>query len=518
MPVTRLKKIILHGYKTFANQTEIIFDSNISAIVGPNGSGKSNIADAIRWVMGEQAFSVLRGKKTEDMIFNGSNQRSRMGMAEVNILLDNSDNWLPIDFDEVNITRRAYRSGENEYYINGSRVRLRDVHELLDRSGLGRRTHTVIGQGMIDQALSQRPEDRRVLFEEAAGITHYRTKRRLTMDRLGRTQDNLTRIQDIIVEIEPRLKKLEKQAEKAIQHDQISGELRKLLRVWYGYSWHQSVSKLVDSRAAVSHWQQIIQKTSANIEAFSAKTADLRMQQTNLRGQLSVWRRELGDLDNSRSELHREKAVVEERLRALHANLERLTAEIDLLQENIDSEEVRRQDAELALEAIHQQHAEHHTHLKEAQDALQALNADRLQTEQDLSEARLKLLNLTTDINDRQNRIQHAKERREALKLELEQNNVVIENASAENVTKGKITSHNFRDILLTLIKIYYKHDYNKITIAHQILDHSRFIDEIDDIYTFKNAKELLDMRKEILEWGYRMIYTDTLKNIQFKK
>ncbi len=431
MPSIRLKKITLHGYKTFANKTDILFDSNISAIVGPNGSGKSNIADAIRWVMGEQAYSVLRGKKTEDMIFNGSNQRSRMGMAEVGILLDNSDNWLPIDFDEVVITRRAYRSGENEYYINGSRVRLRDVHELLDRSGLGRRTHTVIGQGMIDQALSQRPEDRRILFEEAAGITHYRTKRRLTMDRLGKTQDNLTRVRDIIAEIEPRLKKLEKQAQKAIQHDQISGELRELLRVWYGYSWHQGVSKLVDTRAAVAHWQQVIAKTNARIEDFSAKTATLRNEQMALRSQLAAWRRELSEMENHRSELQREQAVVEERIRALTANQQRLGVEIELLQETLAAETERRQQAGAALEAIHQQRAQHQAQLQEAQAALQALEADRLQTEQALAQARDKLLELTTAINDRESRIQHAKEQREALKIELAQSQEEAEKATA---------------------------------------------------------------------------------------
>jgi chromosome segregation protein len=431
MPAIRLKKITLHGYKTFANKTEILFDSNISAIVGPNGSGKSNIADAIRWVMGEQAYSVLRGKKTEDMIFNGSNQRSRMGMAEVGILLDNSDNWLPIAFDEVIITRRAYRSGENEYYINGSRVRLKDVHELLDRSGLGRRTHTVIGQGMIDQALSQRPEDRRILFEEAAGITHYRTKRRLTMDRLGKTEDNLTRVRDIVAEIEPRLRKLEKQAQKAIQHDQISGELRELLRVWYGYSWHQGVSKLVDTRAAVAHWQQVIAKTNARIEDFSAKTASLRSQQMALRSQLAAWRRELSELESSRSALQREQAVTEERIRALTANHERLTVEIEMLGETIQAEEERHQQARTALEAIHQQRAQHQAQLQEAQAALQALEADRLQTEQALAQARADFLALTTAINDRESRIQHAKEQREALKSELAQSMEEEEKAAA---------------------------------------------------------------------------------------
>ncbi len=432
----RLKQISLHGYKTFANQTEIIFDSNITAIVGPNGSGKSNIADGIRWVMGEQAYSVLRGKKTEDMIFNGSNQRSRMGMAEVSILLNNQDNWLPIDFDEVVITRRAYRSGENEYYINGSRVRLKDVHELLDRSGLGRRTHTVIGQGMIDQALSQRPEDRRILFEEAAGITHYRTKRRLTIDRLGKTQDNLTRVRDIIAEIEPRLKKLEKQAEKAIQHDQISGELRELLRVWYGYNWHQSVSKLVDARAAVAHWKQVIEKTNARIEAFSEKTAQLRAAQMALRSQLAEWRRELAGLENSRSELQKEQAVVTERIRALVADRERLTAEIERLQESLAAERERLQQAQVALERIHAQRAAHQQQLQEAQAALAALEAERRQTVQELEAARERMMALTTAINDRESRIQHAQEQREALKLELAQSRAEMEKAEAEAIAQ----------------------------------------------------------------------------------
>jgi chromosome segregation protein len=428
----RLKKITLHGYKTFADKTEIIFDSNITAIVGPNGSGKSNIADAIRWVMGEQAYSVLRGKKTEDMIFNGSNQRSRMGMAEVSILLDNQDNWLPIDFDEVLITRRAYRSGDNEYYINGSRVRLRDVHELLDRSGLGRRTHTVIGQGMIDQALSQRPEDRRILFEEAAGITHYRTKRRLTMDRLDKTHDNLTRVQDIIAEIEPRLKKLEKQAEKANQHDQISAELRDLLRVWYGYSWHQGISKLVDARAAVAHWQQVIEKTNERIEAFSARTTALRNQQMELRSQLAAWRRELAELESNRSELQREQAVVTERIRALSAEKDRLEGEITLLQETIQAEKARWQEAGEALTVIHQQRAEHQEQLQQARAALEALQAERRQTEQELEATRQKLMDLTTAINDRESRIQQAREQREALQIELAQSQEAAEKAAAE--------------------------------------------------------------------------------------
>ena len=166
----RLKSFSLHGYKTFATHTEFLFADGITAIVGPNGSGKSNIADAIRWVLGEQSYGLLRGKRTEDMIFAGSEQRSRAGMAQATVVFDNSDDWLPIDFSDVAITRRAYRDGENEYLLNNQKVRLKDVSELLAKSGLAERTYTIIGQGLVDAALALKAEERRRLFEEAAGI------------------------------------------------------------------------------------------------------------------------------------------------------------------------------------------------------------------------------------------------------------------------------------------------------------------------------------------------------------
>ena len=176
MPL-RLKTLELHGYKTFAARSTFEFPGMITAIVGPTGSGKSNIADGLRWVLGEQAYGLLRGKKTEDMIFSGSEGRPRAGMASATIHFDNSEGWLPIDYSEVAITRRAYRDGQNEYLLNGQRVRLRDISELLSQSGLSERTFTVIGQGMVDASLALRPEERRKLFEEAAGIGLYRSRR-----------------------------------------------------------------------------------------------------------------------------------------------------------------------------------------------------------------------------------------------------------------------------------------------------------------------------------------------------
>jgi len=240
----RLKALELQGYKTFASKTEFQFPGRVTAIVGPNGSGKSNIADAIRWVLGEQAFSMLRGKKTIDMIFSGSDQRSRSSMASVSITFDNQSNWLPIDFSEVVITRRAYRNGENEYLINNQRVRLREINELLANSGLGERTYTIIGQGLVDTALSIKPEERRKFFEEAAGIGLYRGRREESIQKLEKTTRNMDRVKDILGELKPRLVSLSKQSEKAKEYNLIRNDLDVLLKDWYGFYWHKTLNDL----------------------------------------------------------------------------------------------------------------------------------------------------------------------------------------------------------------------------------------------------------------------------------
>ena len=186
--LTRLKSLELQGYKTFANRNLFKFPHSITSVVGPNGSGKSNVADAIRWVLGEQSFSLLRARKTEDMIFAGSDQRPRAGMASATITFDNEDGWLPLDFSEISISRRAYRDGQNEYLINSQRVRLKEIYELLSQTGLAQRTYTIVGQGLVDTALSLKPDERRRFFEEAAGIGLYRDRREEAQDRLINTK------------------------------------------------------------------------------------------------------------------------------------------------------------------------------------------------------------------------------------------------------------------------------------------------------------------------------------------
>ncbi len=244
---TRLKSLELQGYKTFATRTPFEFPGTVTAIVGPNGSGKSNIADALRWVLGEQSYSLLRGKKTEDMIFAGSEQRPRAGMASVTVVFDNQDGWLPIDFSEVSVTRRAYRDGQNEYVLNGQKVRLRDVNELLSDSGLAERTYTIIGQGLVDAALSLKAEERRRLFEEAAGIGLHRSRREEALRRLDTTKRNLERVEDILSELRPRVRSLERQARKAEEYHQITADLREMLREWYGFHWHRAQAELSEA-------------------------------------------------------------------------------------------------------------------------------------------------------------------------------------------------------------------------------------------------------------------------------
>jgi chromosome segregation protein len=195
--VAHLKSLELHGYKTFASRTVFEFPGAITAIVGPNGSGKSNIADAIRWVLGEQSYSLLRGKRTEDMIFAGSEQRSRAGMASATLVFDNLDQWLPIDYSEVAVARRAYRDGENEYLLNNHRVRLKDVSELLAQSGLVERTYAIIGQGLVDVALSLKQKNADDCSKMQPGLVCIATSGR-SLRRLDHTQRNLERVEDIL--------------------------------------------------------------------------------------------------------------------------------------------------------------------------------------------------------------------------------------------------------------------------------------------------------------------------------
>lgn len=228
-----LKSVEMQGFKSFPDKTVINFNSGITAIVGPNGSGKSNIADAVRWVLGEQSSKTLRGSKMEDVIFDGTFERKAQGFAEVSLTIDNSGGNLPISYDEVTVSRRYFRSGESEYLINRSPVRLKDVHELFMDTGLGRDGYSIIGQGRIAEILSQKSDDRRQIFEEAAGISKYKYRKAEAERKLLSAEENLVRLKDILLELEERLAPLAEQSEKAHRFLDLSAEKRKLeISIW----------------------------------------------------------------------------------------------------------------------------------------------------------------------------------------------------------------------------------------------------------------------------------------------
>ncbi len=305
--VKSLQSLELQGLKTFATITRLEFPGQITAIVGPNGSGKSNIADSIRWVLGEQSFSLLRAKRTEDLIFSGSSQKSRAGMASATITFNNESGWLPIDYSTVSISRRAYRDGQNEYLLNGQKVRLKEIIELLSQTGLSERTYTVIGQGLVDVALALKPDERRKFFEEAAGIGLYRSRKEESLRRLENTRKNLDRILDIMTEIKPRLRSLEKQAVRYEEFQRLRSDLDLHLREWYGFHWHQ---KQQDLRTA----QKAYQDQERHLNTLRNEFNEIEIKVDQSRSELLHNRQELETVHGELSELHQQYEVVSKKL------------------------------------------------------------------------------------------------------------------------------------------------------------------------------------------------------------
>jgi chromosome segregation protein len=430
MPL-RLKSLELHGYKTFAAHTVFEFAGGITAVVGPNGSGKSNIADSLRWVLGEQSYSLLRGKKTEDMIFSGSEHRPRAGMASAEIIFDNSAGWLPVDFAEVAVARRAYRDGRNEYLLNSQHVRLRDMNELLAASGLSERTYTILGQGLVDASLALKADERRRLFEEAAGVGLYRVRREETLKRLENTQRNLERVQDIMTELEPRLKTLERQARRAIEYGRAQTDLRVLLREWYGYHWHRAQQELMQAREAVRvHEARVAEAREVHLKA-QTEYSQFRERLGELRARLNVWHRQASELRGEHESASRDLAVLEERRRALNASHTALLAEGErtLGEEKLAHErlgEAERETARLQAELDEAQNQ-----LANVQRTLQERQSGRVAAEEELQAARNAVTSLHAQRAETHARLDELASRLEAQKQKLESVEGLIREAGA---------------------------------------------------------------------------------------
>jgi chromosome segregation protein len=290
--VPRLLALRLQGFKSFAERTNVEFGPGISAVVGPNGSGKSNLADALRWALGEQG-RALRSRKSEDVIWAGSEKRAAQGMADVTLVLDNADGLLPVDFQVLELGRRLYRSGENDYLLNKSRIRLRDLVDLLDSAHLADNAFLFIGQGMVDQALALRPEERRPLFEEVAGVRRHERRRRRAEEQLVESESNLARVEDILGELRPQARRLAAQAEQQATRESTAEELAGALLLAMHARWHQAAAGLAVAGVGRERAREVVDAAMAELAATESAAAAL-----------SAARDERATLERERREAH----------------------------------------------------------------------------------------------------------------------------------------------------------------------------------------------------------------------
>ncbi len=336
-----LKSLEMQGFKSFPEKTKLSFGNGMTAVVGPNGSGKSNIADAVKWVLGEQSTKSLRGSKMEDVVFSGTKTRRAQGFAEVTLKLDNVDRQLGRDSDEVAVTRRYYRSGESEYKINGESVRLRDIHELFMDTGLGRDGYSMVSQGRIEDMVSAKSEDRREMFEEAAGISHYRYRRADALKRLSQAQENLIRLRDIFTSLEERVGPLEKQSEKAQRFLSLAAE-RKNLEIGLWLDILENSAALIREQnnkytVAEMHYSQLEKDLSAVVEASEKAADDIR----DINIKTDEIQREIQDFNEQAASVESLIAVNKNSIEHNKASVERIEREKN--QENLSSRQIDEQ-------------------------------------------------------------------------------------------------------------------------------------------------------------------------------
>ncbi len=363
-----LKYLEIQGFKSFPDKTHVSFGHDITSIVGPNGSGKSNISDAIRWVMGEQNSRALRGQKMEDVIFGGTMKRAQVGFAEATLVLDNTDRALSYDADELMVTRRYYRSGESEYYINKQSVRLRDIHELFMDTGLGREGYSNISQGRIDEILALKSTDRREIFEEAAGISKYRHRKEETERRLAHTQDNLLRIGDKISELELQVEPLREQSEKAKKYLAYRAELKGIEVAL----WLHSLQRLsATARKAEEDYNSaafILQQEHASLEELYALSEKLSAELQERDIALDVIRGQIEEYESRGQSISSQIAVLQTGMDNCRNNMQRIREELDEQQNRSGGIEAQINGLEERIAAIGAEEMKLRTQLQQAEE------------------------------------------------------------------------------------------------------------------------------------------------------
>ncbi|MGI6150760.1 MAG: chromosome segregation SMC family protein, partial [Christensenellales bacterium] len=431
-----LTKLELYGFKSFANRVEIRFDKGITAIVGPNGSGKSNIAESMRWVLGEQSAKSLRGAKMEDVIFSGTQVKRQMAYCEVQLTLDNSDGFLPVDYAEVQITRRVYRSGESEYLINRTPCRLRDIVDLFRDTGIGKEGYSIIGQGRIDDILSTRSEDRRAIFEEAAGISKYRARKEEAERKLNATRANLVRIDDIVDELAARLDPLFEQSEVAKQYLKLKEELKAIELNAFLHQYDRSKARISAQAEAIADLIAREEELQAKATELLAAAAEERDAARRLDELISSSQRELLELTRQVEKQDGESRLMAERAERLQRDANDALKEADEQREKAESLDQERETLTAQRDELAKK--------------LTALSADVQKREGELS-ARI------ADIAQREEELERRKER-------------IIE--AMNRLSSAKVQSSRLQTMLDTLVQ-------REAEIAPAIAAAKRELDEI---------------------------------------
>lgn len=445
-----LKRIEMQGFKSFADKTVLEFKPGITTVIGPNGSGKSNISDAIRWVLGEQSMKSLRGAKSEDIIFAGTQARKSLGFAEVSIVIDNNDNKLPIEYSEVTVTRKIYRSGETGYFINKVPCRLKDILELFMDTGIGKDGYSIIGQGKIDEILSNKSEDRRHIFEEAAGIVKYRTRKQESEKKLEQTKLNLLRINDILAEIEANIEPLKLQSDKAKQFLDLREELKSIevgLFIYNINTYKEKLEQLVKDEDIITSQKEA---EDGKMEALQASKEELRQVVDDITAQIENMQNIGFESSNKIEKINSEIGISNERIQNNNANKQRLETEILEVKSRIEElKEEQKQKLEKKTnltsnkEKFEKELAEKEAELAELSKKLSAKELEIEGKKQIVQDNIDKKYELAAEINTQDVNYENLEKRKKQLKNEIDS---VISELDSTRYGKNEI-SKGFYDI-----------------------------------------------------------------------
>lgn len=402
-----LKEIEIQGFKSFADKTKVVFDQGVTAVVGPNGSGKSNITESLRWALGESSVKSLRGGKMPDVIFAGTESRKPLNYASVVVTLDNHDGFIKDAGQEIRVERHIYRSGDSEYKIDGKKVRLRDIHDLFLDTGLGRDSFSIISQGKVEEIFNSKPEERRAIFEEAAGVLKYKTRRKETESKLQQTQDNLDRLEDIIYELDNQIKPLEKQAENARKFLDLEGQRKAIYLDVLVAQIKENKAELESTEEELAQVQELLMSYYQKREKLEEENQTLKKQRQDLQAEMAKDQGSLMDLTSLISDLERKLALSKLESEQVALNQQEAQARLATLEDKRSSLSQEKSDKESSLALLEENLVQNNQKLNRLEAELLAFSDDPDQMIELLRERFVALLQEEADVSNQLTRIEN---------------------------------------------------------------------------------------------------------------